>query len=217
MRRWGCGAIALMATGCMSHSLMQRADTLDPGEHRLGGAIVAGATYDPTTALIYGNLEATYRVGVDENVDLGFVVWALGARAGPKIQIFEDADLAISTELGAAALYASTSTSGPDTSLVAVGGFATLLVGLNVDESQLVIAANVAPYWADSEQGPRRGEGLLLDAGVRVGFDLAVADIFHVMPEVGVSVRSVDGELGTPHDDPVVLHLGLGGYFQWHG
>ena len=56
---------------------------------------------------------------------------------------------------------------GPESSLFAAGGFATLLVGLNVDESQLVFGARVAPSYAEAIVSPvtaGRG-GLLLDAG----------------------------------------------------
>src|SRR5687767_14124752 len=88
--------------------------------------------------------------------------------------------------------------------------FLPAILGFDVDDSQIVIAPCVNVGWAWSRRVPQSTvvrEGAITEAGLLLGFDLALDRIFHLMPELGIFVRgSSQGDLiSALNDNPVVI------------
>lgn len=217
--------LALLLTGCPSRSLMQRADTLEPGDSRLGVALTGGVAHDPTNTIPQASLDVEYRLGVTEGFDLGLRAWPIGGRLSGKLRLYDQDGLSMAAHLalGGSALQVPGDDGEASPLLYRLDATVELLVGFDLGEHQVVAALHVAPGYgglqADSEDGIEQVSlsGYVIESGLLLGIDLRLSSSFHLMPEVGVfsragEQRDVASVLNT---DPIVVHGGVGGYFHF--
>lgn len=93
--------LSLVFVSCASVSTMQTPGVVPEGEHRWAlSASAAGGDGDAKSS-VDPNLEAAFRYGVAENVDIGLKINFLGVQFGSKYQFLNgDFDLALGLEAG---------------------------------------------------------------------------------------------------------------------
>ena len=203
-------AALFLISGCTSRALLQRAETLRPGEVRLTAAVEGGVAHDSRSTVPTATPVLDARVGVADGADVALRLWTNGTRLSTKLRLARTDGAVLSLELGAQGAL------GEDSSY-SLGGFATLLTGIELGEHELVIAAHLAPAYGEGIASGRPISGLRYEAGVVIGIDLALGDLFHLMPEVGLLYRGGDqrDSLSSLNTDPLIVHIAIGGAFQW--
>lgn len=183
-------ALLVLATGCISFSSVQRADTLGAG--RLQAAAEPGlwGSATPQGVEALPHVDASVRVGVTDRLDLGVRAGSslLGLEA--KVLLTEPGDprLAMSLAPGLGGVFAAGSGIGP---AGVVGLELPLLVGLKfAGGHELVLGPRVLGLLLFSGQ-PVQG---LLGFGTSVGFSWQVTEGFALMPEVAVLAPAVGRE-----------------------
>lgn len=159
--------IALLC-GCGSHSLLQQARTLRPGESRLGAALHGNVASEGADVAVLPNLEVAYRLGLASGVDCGVQLYLAGARADVKVQLADRDGLVLSLDFGGG--YGTGE--GPRDSYG--GGDVSLLLGVDIDSSQLVFAARLSAGQATAATpiaDITSVSGFLGEAGLLSGWD----------------------------------------------
>lgn len=187
----GLAALALLG-GCLNASTLQTARVVPRGDDRF--SIGAGATVITGLDFPWPYLEATYRYGIWENIDVGAFVSVLGTSGlDAKVQLLADDHFVVSTGLKFGTLQVTITTPDPDdpnNTIESSSGIAQLILPLYVSydvashlslyaspKYLLNAASGAGPvsitHYAGSTLGLRLGDswGLFLEGTALYGFN----------------------------------------------
>jgi len=195
-------AVLVLATGCISFSSVQKADTLGPGKVQAAvePGLWGGASPQGVEALPH--VDATVRVGVTDRLDLGVRAGSSALELGAKVLLTEPGDprLAVSLAPGLGGVFLDGRGVTPGSPGIGPAGVvsldAPLLVGLKLaGGSELVLGPRVLTLLFFSD-GPLAAA---LGVGGSVGFSWQVTEGFALLPEVAalapVVGRTVAGRI----------------------
>lgn len=193
---WVAGVLCV---GCASVGNVQRADTLGKGNYQVGLEPGVQFVSAAGSTIPYPHLDASFRFGVSEGVDLG-------VRAG--WSFLEAQGKFLLTKPGAPGVIASLAPTVGGIFLGAGGASAGLLhfalpglIGIPVGQHELVLGPRLQGYYAFAgAAGAGNAGGLVLLPGATVGFAFQVTETVALMPEVGlvVPVLGAVGATGVP-------------------
>lgn len=198
----------LCASGCASVGNVQRADTLGKGNYQVG--LEPGVQFGSVggTTAPYPHLDASFRFGVGEGVDLG-------VRAG--WSFLEAQGKFLLTRPGAPGVMASLAPTFGGIFIGAGGAGAGLLhfalpclIGIPFGNHELVLGPRVQGYYGfASASGAGGGGALVILPGATVGFAFQVTETIAIMPEFGLVVPVLGAVNATGM--PTMAGAGLGG------
>jgi hypothetical protein len=184
--RWCWLVVAVLALGCASVGNVQRADTLGKGNFQVGVepgvqvAQVAGST------IPYPHLDASFRLGITESVDLGLRAGWSFLEAQGKFLLTKPGDPKLAVSLaptfGGIALGANGASAG-------LLHFALpALIGFKFNDNELVLGPRLQGYYFFAGSSGGGGGALVLGPGVTIGYVFQVAETVGIMPELGLFV-----------------------------
>ncbi|MDP3235416.1 MAG: hypothetical protein Q8N26_21720 [Myxococcales bacterium] len=190
--------LAVLALGCASVGNVQRADTIGKGNFQVGlepGVQVAQVTGVGT--IPFPHLDASFRFGVSESVDIGLRAGWSFLEAQGKFLVTKPGDpklaVSIAPTFGGIALGASGSTIG-------ILHFALpALIGFKFGDNELVLGPRLQGYYVFGSAASGGAGALLLGTGGTVGYAFQVSETVAIMPELGVVVPvfAAAGSTGT--------------------
>lgn len=192
--RWCWLTLAVTALGCASVGNVQRADTIGKGNFQVGlepgvqVAQISGATVP------YPHLDASFRFGVSDAVDLGLRAGWSFLEAQGKFLVTKPGDpklaVSIAPTIGGIALGVSGSSIG-------VLHFALpALIGFKFGDNELVLGPRLQGYYVFAGSSGSGGGALLLGTGGTIGYAFQVSETVSIMPELGVVVP-IFGAVGS--------------------
>ncbi|HEX9289586.1 MAG TPA: hypothetical protein VF904_08685 [Anaeromyxobacteraceae bacterium] len=219
-------------TGCATFRSMGTARTVERGELQVFAAanrsrtVIASpsGTGAANTTPTFAQLEAGFRYGVTDGIEVGGSVWVLGAGAQGKLQLVRspspdtgvDVALAWATGLGGGSFPGGIDGDGVITwvSTRIISAEAAVPVGFNVGGgSQLVVTTRLVHHWyAVKVDGAASTTSNVLFAGGSLAFAWKVAESVTVLPEVMV-LDPVSGPargIDRVRYDGVVVQGGVG-------
>jgi hypothetical protein len=203
------------ASGCASVGNVQRADTVGKGNYQVGLEPGVQFVSQGGTTVPYPHLDASFRFGVGDGVDLGL-------RAG--WSFLEAQGKFLLTKPGNPGVIASLApTLGGIFLGVGAAGAGFLhfalpaLIGIPVGEHELVIGPRIQGYYAfAAAAGAGSAGALVLAPGSTIGFAFQVTESVAIMPEFGLVVPVVGsvGATGVPTMTGTSLGGGVLGQFK---
>jgi hypothetical protein len=179
--------LAVLALGCASVGNVQRADTLGKGNFQVGLEPGVQVAQGGGVVIPYPHLDASFRFGVTEGVDLGVRAGWSFLEAQGKFLVTRPGDpklaVSIAPTIGGLALGASGSSVG-------LLHFALpALIGFKFGDNELVLGPRLQGYYVFAgTTGSGSGGVFLLGTGATIGYAIQVAESVSIMPELGVVV-----------------------------
>lgn len=211
--------MGLLATGCVSISHVQTADTLGKGRFQFamepglaGAAVFAG---DNSGVVPYPHVDLAMRYGVTDRVDLGVRFGSSLVELQSKFLLTspENPDKAISVAPSVMTVFLGSDEEDADNSRYTNLAL-PVLIGFKTDGgSELVVGPRAILTRVSSQTDGVSSSANLISIGGSVGYALRVANGFRVMPEVGVSYPVV-GSVNDGSDSKAIAGF-TGGMVQF--
>lgn len=206
-------AISLVAGGCVPHSTLSTARTLDRGRLGLVASLAAGGPYADVWAFPRPELSARY--GVTDTFELGGRLWLTGFAVESQVALLRSApgttglgDISVAPGVGVGAVNAH---GALENGLIEM----PLLLGFNDARGGQLI---VAPKLAERLYFARPGHSLSLMAmyaGGSVGYALAIKPGVKLIPEISVLVDVFDWGPGAAPFSPRIVTYQAGAAFAF--
>ncbi len=182
----------IFTAGCASLSTYQVAQTLAPGESTVGFsasqmAINVDLGVDSagfSEAEKYTVPEVSYRVGIEDNVDVGLKVYPIAGVVDIKYQFLNKPKFDVAVDFGVGYTSFNNSFGGPARKITLVDLYPTLLLSYNIAPNISVTAAPKVIVRTVSGGAASTGTVMIRGGTLTFAFG-AQAKGFRVMPEVG--------------------------------
>ncbi|MCA3014885.1 MAG: hypothetical protein INH41_21070 [Myxococcaceae bacterium] len=192
-------ASCVIATGCASIGNVQRADTLGRGNYQVGLEPGVQAIVTQAGAAPYPHLDASFRYGITDGIDLGLRGGWSFLEAQGKFLLTKPTDpklaISLAPTVGGIAVGAAGATVG------LLNFSVPLLIGLKgeprqfsrlggmVAGNELVIGPRLQGYYLfGSSAGSGSAGALVLAPGVTLGYAIQVSETLCILPELAIVV-----------------------------
>lgn len=203
----GLLALSFALMGCPSTTTLGMARTLDKGHLQLavapgiyGFVPLPGAPYEGPPGTV--QLEVAGRYGLTDDVEMGLKLWLYGAQLESKLSLLRsrpDSGIDIALAPAGGAVFYSQGVGAPGQ----YNFHLPLLIGFNLDGSQLVLA----PRLTDVVLVYPSRSNILLGGG-SVGFAIKITPSLRLMPEIS-ALRPMFGAT-TQTNASLLFQFGLG-------
>lgn len=182
-----CWTLAVLSLSCASVGNVQRADTIGKGNFQVG--LEPGVQVAQSGGLVapYPHLDASFRFGVSDGVDLGLRAGWSFLEAQGKFLVTKPGDpklaVSIAPTIGGLSL-------GIGGAAIGLLHFALpALIGFKFGDNELVLGPRLQGYYVfAAASGTGGGGALLLGTGATIGYAFQVSETVSIMPELGVVV-----------------------------